>query len=47
MGGRCPVLGLAWVWLRADDNRVPDLPNELAGLERVIDIPGVGRVDPS
>ncbi len=32
---------LCWVWLRADDNRVPDLPSELAGLERVIDIPAL------
>jgi Uma2 family endonuclease len=32
---------LCWVWLRAEDNIVPDLPDEVAGLKRVIDIPAL------
>jgi Uma2 family endonuclease len=30
---------LCWLWLRADDDSIPELPVEIAGLERVIDIP--------
>lgn len=32
---------LCWLWLRADDNGVPELPDEIVGLERVIDIPAL------
>jgi Uma2 family endonuclease len=28
-----------WLWLRAADNSIPELPDEIAGLERTIDIP--------
>jgi Uma2 family endonuclease len=30
-----------WLWLRAADNSIPELPDEIAGLERVIDIPAL------
>ena len=32
---------LCWLWLRADDNGVPELPDEIVGAERVIDIPAL------
>jgi Uma2 family endonuclease len=32
---------LCWVWLRADDGTIPELPNEIGGLERSIDIPAL------
>jgi hypothetical protein len=30
---------LCWLWLRAADGAIPELPDEIAGTERSIDIP--------
>src|SRR5262245_20886514 len=32
---------LCWLWLRPADSSIPELPNEIAGLERTIDIPAL------
>ena len=31
-----------WVWLRAADKSIPEMPSEIAGLGRSIDIPALG-----
>jgi Uma2 family endonuclease len=35
-----------WLWLRATDSSIPELPDEIAGLERVIDIPALAVTIP-
>jgi len=37
---------LCWLWLRVADDTIPELPDEIAGFERMIDIPALAASIP-